>query len=213
MPVTFDNSNSTSTNGTALSLALTAASNAVLVAFTFNDNAQSCSSVAYNGVALTRLCRVSPGDVEIWGLTAPAAGANNLVVQLAGAATGFGVVACTYTNAKSTNTFGTAVSGTATTANPNLSLSSTTTDIVIGAFKVGFGTCEIKNGTTRGSVTAAGVNNARMVVADIAGAPSVTLSASMSSSQNMQMGGVTIQFSAAATSSFVGFRSLMGVGI
>lgn len=209
MPVTFDNAASGQTSGVALSLALTAAANTVLVVFTLNDDGRSMSSVAYNGVNLTRLCNVSPGDVEIWGMTAPAAGANNLIVNITGASTGFGVIACTYLNAGG---FGTAVSGTATTANPNLSLSSTTTDIVIGGFKVGFGTVEIKNGTTRGNVTTAAVNNARLVVADIAGAASVTLSASMSSSQNMQMGGVTIRFSAAAASSFVGFRALMGVG-
>lgn len=211
MPVTFDNS--TATVGGALvslTVALTVANGAVLLAFTANDNTRSVSAMAYNGVAMTRLggAAISSRFSELWVLTAPAVGANNLVVNFTGACS-CGIFGMSYTNVKDVGGFGTVstgISGNAALA--NLSVSSTNTDLVVAcAAWINVNALVFNNGTTRGSLCVS--TTCRMVIGEIAGAASVTLSSSSTAIGNFFSYGIPLIFSAAAASGL--YMSLLGV--
>ena len=217
MPVAFDNATATAVTSTvSFTVALTVASNAVLVAFACGkDINNSVSSMAYNGVALTRLGqtggRTGAGSVavEAWGLTAPAAGANNLVVKFVGAAQQWAVGASSFINAKAATPFGTAASGTAgAVATIVLSVSSTTTDIVAAGWACIEG-ISATNLTTR--VTDNGTFGFR--VGDSAGAATISISAVTQGGIGgaWAVMGIPIQFSAAAAGGPKTLMCMIGV--
>lgn len=213
MPVTFDNAGSTATTGTALALTLTLTSGASLIVFGANDNGRSLSAVTYAGTALTRKALVQNGEVDCWVLTAPAAGANILSAQLVGAGISFAITGLSYVGLKDTGTFGTANSGTVgVVAAITLSISSTTTDLVVVGYKInGSQTLSIPSGTIRTSISSGAA--VKLVVADFAGAATVSASASATSgTPSWAAIGLPLVFSAAAATANRYFRALRGVG-
>lgn len=217
MPVTLDNLSAT-VSGAAVSmtLALTIASSAkALVVFTGSDNSRSISALTWNGTSLTRLTGLSTSsrNSELWVLTAPAAGSFNVVANWVGSG-GTGLFALSYNNVKASGGFGTPVAASAAAAaTVNMSLSSTNTDLCVGyfAYNTAANAVTINNGTTRRSLCCS--TTIRMVVADIAGAASITLSATAAASGAWVMLGVPLVFSAtAAGGSFVGSLAMLGAG-
>lgn len=193
MPVTFDNIGSTASTGATCSILFTAAANTVMLMFT----RQSVSVCAYNGVALTRL-HVTDRN-EIWGLTAPATGANTLAVTFVNVATNTGCIVATYNNAKAVGPFGTP-QGTLTTGTVgNLSLSSTTTDLVVmGVWLNDAGGNIIFNAGMTVRQTRSCVAQYKLGLADRAGAATLSLSASNGFSTGFIIEGIPVKFSAAA---------------
>lgn len=213
MPVTFDNIAKSQSTGTALQFNLTVGANAVLLAYFVHDsvNQRSVSAVAYGGVAMTRLgSTLALGTnnirMEVWGLTAPAAGSNVLSAQFAQSDLwyGFGV---SYLNATGTTPFGTVASATSGGATVlNLSVSSTSTDL-ISFFMAATGAITLSNGTQRQTA-----GSQAIVVGDIAGAGPETVSATNAGSITWGGLGLSIRFSAAAASTLRFTRAMTGVG-
>ena len=217
MPVTFDNATATAQTSTvSFTVALTVATNAVLLAFACGkDIANSVSSMAYNGVALTRLgqtgARAGGGSVavEAWGLTAPAAGANNLVVKFVGAAQLWAVGAVSYLNAKAVGPFGTVQSATINTSSViTLSVSSTSTGVVAGGWAC-IDDISATNFTTRKFDN----NSYGFRIADSAGAATISLSAVTGAdvASSWAVIGVPIVFSAAAAGGPATLMCMIGV--
>lgn len=185
-----------------------------MIAVSHNVNNVSVSTMAYNGVAMTRLLSNNDRPVEVWVLTAPAAGVNVLSV-LWKAVASVGVAVCTYINAKGVGPFGTGISGTATNAATiNYSISSTNTDLVWAGFVILAGTNTLvwNNGTVRGSFTNG--STLRMVVGDIAGAAATSISATTNAvNTSWKMFGIPIVFSAAAVATSPFTLAQMGCGL
>lgn len=214
MPVTFDNFGSSAVGAaTSIALTFTAGANAVMIAVSHNVNNVSVSTMAYNGVALTRYISNNDRPVEVWVLTAPASGSNVLSCLWKGVAS-VGVAVCTYTNAKNVAPFGTGISGTATTvAAVNYSVSSSSTDLVWAGFCILAGTQNItwNNGTVRGSFSNG--TTLKMTVGDIAGAASITISATTAATTSWKMFAIPIVFSAAAAVTNPFTLAQMGCGM
>lgn len=213
MAINFDNIATGFTNGQALKFTLTAATAATLVFFVVNDNGRSVSSVAYNGVALTKKGTgvLNGPNAEMWVLSAPNSGVLTLSLQMAIGSSSLRGVAITYTNVKQVAGFGTPinVSNFAAT-NVNMSLSSTTTDIVVGLFTINNNGTLAMSGNTRLSATVSSV--AKLICGDTTGASSITLSAVAGTSSNWCQLGIPLVFSAAAANAFIPSMMMMGVG-
>jgi hypothetical protein len=213
MPVTFDNIAFGATNGQALKMTLTAATAATMIVFVVNDNGRSVSSIAYNGVALTKQgTGVLNGPVaEMWILSAPNSGVLTLSLQMAVGSSSLRAGAVTYTNVKAANGFGTSVNASAfSTTNVNMSLSSTTTDIVVGMFMVNnLGTLTM-SGNIRGSFTCSATST--FIIGDTSGAAPITLSSVAGTSGNWCQFGIPLIFSAATVTSPYTL-SLLGCGL
>lgn len=203
MPVTFDNVGSSTSTGPNLAFTLTLGSNAVLLVFTRADVVQAVSAVTYNGVALSLILNQNSVN-ELWGLTAPASGANTLSVAWTGAAAHFGAIGVSYVNVKNVNPWGTA-QGTASVGTViNLSLSSTTTDLmVVGVgHNSGTNTINIDNAAATHRLSQTGAANAfKLEVGDLAGATTLSVSASCNASLAIRIIGVPLVFSAASVTS------------
>lgn len=88
------------------------------------------SSMTYNGVALTLIARVEATAwswAEIWGLAAPATGANNLVITL-NEADNFNVKVLVATDVDQTTPFRTGVTATGTGTSASVTVASVTAD-------------------------------------------------------------------------------------
>ena len=215
MPVTFDNFGTSFSSGVDcnVNFLFTAAADTVLLVYTVGDGTRSVSAIAYNGVALTQLFQ--DASHQLWALTAPTAGINTLSVDwvTTGGALQFRAVAVTYLNVKAVGGFGT-LQGTKTAAAVvgNLSLSSSTTDIVAYFVRASAGgNLDALPGTTRLSGSASA--NARFVFADVAGAATISLSASAAAATTIRIIGQPLIFSvAAAGATRLNLRALLGVG-
>ncbi len=201
MPVTFDALGTASGSLTqSLTVNINIASNAVLVVGVGTNINRSASAILYAGVALTRLGQVhetTNQTVELWVLTAPAAGNNALSAHFVGASAMWAIAGGSYLNVKAIGPFGTPASGTSGTANNvNFSISSTTTDLVAGFIWGDNSTPSATNGTSRASVGFA-TGGGKFLYQDIAGAASITLSAT-STGANWAFMGLPLIFSAAA---------------
>ena len=197
MPVTFDNVGRSHTSGANLSLVFTAAANAAMLIFTVGG---SISAMAYAGVACTNYTfNAGAGTVQVWVLSAPASGVNTLSVNGVTGVTNLNAIVTTYTQVKDTNGFGTAQNTLTTGTVCNLSLSSSTTDLVyLAAWINDNGTANAHyNGaaTLRASAT---VSTVTMLVYDITGAATTSVSASTATSTGFILLGVPLVFSAAA---------------
>lgn len=215
MPVTFDNFFGTAIAATAsASFAMTLTTNATLiVGVALKGAALSLSTCAYNGVALTQLGRFqngTPESIQIFGLTAPAAGANTLKITVVGGATpAVTLCALSYANVKAVNPWGTVVGGTAVAATADLSYSSSSTDMLVGFFEAN----QLLNMNNVGA-TVRFSNGAAMgyLAVDMAGLASITLSATATSGTGTwSFIGVSLAFSAPASTQRY-FRALMGAG-
>lgn len=220
MPITLDNFRGTAIAAAtaSASFALTLTTNAVLlVCVGLKGTPLSLSACTYNGVALTQLARFEENAIkslQIFGLTAPAAGANTLKVTVVGAGLPtMTLCGLSYSNVKAINPWGTVVGGSVPTSDTvNLSFSSSSTDLVVGFFEANT-TIQLNNAgaTTRFS------DNAAMgyIAADMPGAPSLTLSATAVGGgglSNWLMLGVSLAFSAPPTATLRYFRAMLGAG-
>lgn len=216
MPVTFDNVGGTSTTGPALNFTFTAAAGSTLLfAACAVGGAVSVSACAYNNVPLTRLGRTT--TLELWALTAPAAGANDLSVTFATGASFWAVGALTYVNTRSAVPFGdAAVSATAgAVTNFDLTASATSEQLVVGFMRAQTATeITINNGTTRlDLLRSSGGVNVRLLAADIAGAgPSVVISASATGGTVATWLGIAVPIYFSAGSAVRYMKALTGVG-
>jgi hypothetical protein len=85
MPIAFDNSAISSVISTSLTYSHTVSGSdrLLLVGVVFNTSADDIASVTYNGVALTKINEVYQGGfgaVQLWYLTAPDMGTNDIVI-------------------------------------------------------------------------------------------------------------------------------------
>lgn len=224
MPVTFDNAANYASSFTAINstvrFVLTAAANTVLLVFAgHNQNSGSISAMGYGTASMTRLGQVlHPGGAtaELWGLTAPAAGANTVSVTFAGNSSYWGLVGATYLNATGTTPFGGAAVNTATATNTgNLSISTTGTDLVVVGFQSFTGPVTFNNATLRGGASLSDASAPVFLrVADLPGQNGAeTASATITASDSIFMIGVPIRFSAAAATSSMFTMCLTGVGV
>ena len=212
MPVLFDNLRSSVQTATvSLSVALTAASNAVLLALFCGKNANSVSAVAYGGVSLTRLGRAGGAadmTIEIWGLTAPAAGTNTLSANFTDVGTRRQMVGVTYINARGSSPFGTMISATANLTAVAMSISATINAMVVGAFA-----CSTYVSASNATARLNSQADMGFYVGDTAGAAVVSLSAVQitDTTGTWALAGIPIYFSAAAAAA-VPSMGLMNAG-
>ena len=215
MPVVFNGINSTASGALAVTLQfnLTAAAGDILLVYASNSQARSVSAVAYNSVALTRLTGVAnvTNNLEIWALTAPNAGTLTLSANFVRSADWI-LTGMTYSNVKAVGPFGTVAIGSAAAGlTANQSASSTTTDLVVFNFIAASGGMPVfNNGTSRLSKSNGATNC--MIAMDIAGAPSITASATDAAAVVWLMTGVPLVFSAAAAGAALRFQMLTGCG-
>lgn len=205
MAITFDNAVGAHSIGTALQFTLTAtAGAAALVVFNYSDVGNSASAVAYAGVAMTKLGRID--SLECWGLLNPTAGANILSAQFV-ALGNWTLVGATYMNVASFGGLGSASAAAATTV--NFSVSSGAGNVVIAAFGIHTGnTITLNNGTLRNTTSFGPVSN--LVIADIAGAATVSLSATAAAGENWLMLGLNMVVVSTVTNTFT--FAMLGVG-
>jgi len=176
--VTFDATASTSGDGGSFSYSHTCTgSNLYLVVgISFlNSAGRSVSGVTYNSVAMSSLGTATNGiySVQLWGLANPATGAHNVVVTMGGPpnSTSIGSVSFTGVNA-STPTSGFA-SATGSSANPAVTVTSTTSSMVLAATIDAGSTSLTVNKTLRWNAIL-GTDTPRGGGATAAGASSVT---------------------------------------
>lgn len=214
MPVLFDNvATSVQTATVSLSIALTLTTNAVLLAFIGGKAAASASAVTYAGVNMSLLGYTSATTnmtLEIWGLTSPASGVNNLVANFPSAGTRRTVVGISYTNARGVAPFGKMASATASAVSCAMNVSGTSGGVVVGAFACAAG-------ISATNLLQRSLNNADMgfFVGETAGAgASTALSARLQGtvSASWANAGICIYFSVAAVTSPYRFLTTMGAG-
>lgn len=173
-----------------------------------NNTAATVSGVTYNGVALTRAgAHNDAGNsrrVEIWSLTAPAIGTNNVVVTLAnpGGAATLGVVvgATTLVGADQTSPLRSFVSADGAAGNvASLNVPSAFSDVVLDTLATGgdqtvtaFGATQtavwnLNSGGTGTPPNVFGAGSTR------AGAPSVPMSETLSGTSNWSVGAVSVR--------------------
>lgn len=211
MAVTFHNATLTAGPVSSTSKVLLhtiSAADACLLVWTQSNKAISLSAVNAGGVAMTRLGLVSAGGtstLELWGLTAaPIATLTISATQVGTTSANFALIAVSYIGQRTVggSPFGTVAVGTATTVTANLSVSSTSTDLVVFGFGISANTTLVtNNGTLRASATASSL--ARLVVGDIAGAATVSVSASAGVSSLWGMMGVPLVASSTPTTTIV----------
>lgn len=185
MAVTFHNATQTAgpaSVGTKAVLHTLSAADAAVLVWTTANTSISISGVSANGFNFTRLGQVSANTSrsELWGLSGfPGSATLTITLNTTGAASlDFCVVVTSYIGQRTIggSPFGTFVQGTATAATGNLSISSTSDDLVAFGFAISANTSLVlNNGNTRASSTATLV--ARLVVGDIAGGTTVSVSA------------------------------------
>lgn len=146
MAIAFD---AATTDGTASGTPQTArtfahtctGSNRLLVVAVCNDedgSAVTVSSVTYNGVGLTERITVARSNAQrasLWYLTAPATGANNVVVTIS-ASQEFVAAAVSFTGVHQTTPLGTAASANGTSGTATVDISSATDELVLDAVSV-----------------------------------------------------------------------------
>lgn len=220
--VAFDNS--AAFNGTASAanavVTLTVGANAcLLVAFHVATNT-SISSVAANGVALTRIASNAAGTPlnELWALTSPAAGTRSISWNTVGAQPRLvGVIAASFTGHRTTGgtPFKTIVTGTAAAANLAFSISAASGDSVAAFWALNTAAAiTAGNGTTRRTATCS--TSARMMLAtlDITADGTFSLSATAATSTTWGFFGVQIAHSIdAVPSAFIPSLALTGCGM
>lgn len=215
MPVTFDNAGNTAQTSTvSFSLTFTVGANAVLLAsICMQTTNGSISAVAYAGAPLTQLARIEGPNSKVlllWGLTAPASGANTLSIARVGVAGLMQAVATSYLNAKAVSPFGTVVTGShSVTATIVINIPSSANDLVMGVATAST-LLSANNATTRFTGTG---GTPGFVVGDAAGAASISMSITcIGGTSSGSFLGVNIAFSAVAATSLRLSRMLTGIG-
>lgn len=211
MPVTFDNAAIAGTTGGSCTFNITAVANTTLLMFGsgFTGTDGSLSTVVAGVNPMTRIGIVGLSS-ELWVLSAPPSGVITISANISTATGRWCFAALTYTGVKQINGFGGFVSATGTSVtNLALSVSSTTTDLVIAAFKY--------NNTAGGAITT-GITRARatgssitLMVAEWTGAPTLSVSATCTTTANIHALGIPLIFSVTNVTT-PRFRALLGVG-
>ena len=159
-----------------------------VTAYAFNSPAPVVSGVTYNGVAMTKVAAVNKqtnDEMSLWYLINPATGSNNVVMTTSSAASNMGSCCASYTGASQSGGIDSSNSG---TANPNTTLTVSTTTIadncwVVGTASTGSATLTLSTGfgATRATLAAykCGDSNA---VKSPAGSYSMTVTGSSSDS-------------------------------
>lgn len=221
MAVTFDNAGGTYTAGVALSFTFTASANTTMVAFVgtidaIAPGASQSAVLTYAGVGLTRMGivqGVGTGNnvpMQVWALTAPAAGANSFSATFAANAN-WEIMVATYSGVRAASGFGTVAAATGTSITElKLSLSSTSTDMVVFCFQATGAAGITMTGSTQRFTTSGTGAPAVWAVGDKAGAAPVTASASFSVANAPFSIGIPLVASAAATAAL---RAMLGVGL
>lgn len=219
--VAFDNAAflSSGVSAAALTITITAASNAVLLVAAHVNEAATLSSVVAGGVGCTRLAYVAggTGNTQIWGLTAPAAGTLAISARFAGANQAIWcLAAATYTGCRTSATpFGTAV---VASAGPGLlatiTVDSTASDMAVVAWGMS-GVPVVTLGlsqTERGSATHS--TSGKLVWGDRVGETSLTLSATAAGTATWAIVAVNLihSDSAVVVQSWKYTLGMMGVG-
>lgn len=219
--VAFDNAAflSSGVSAAALTITITAASNAVLLVAAHANEASSLSSVAANGVACSLLGYIvaGTGSTQLWGLTSPSAGVLTISARFQGNNQAFWCLAATtYTGCRTTATpFGTAVvASAAVSLLATITVASTASDTVaiawglsaVPAVTLGIGQTE------RGSATHS--TSGKLVWGDHAGETSLTLSATSVGTADWAVVAVNLihSNSALAVQSWKYTLGMMGVG-
>lgn len=191
MAVTFDNVASTYSTGTSLAFNLTATVGvAALVVITSGG---SVSAMTYANVALTK--KGSNNAKEFWVLSAPSSGNNVLSANFVDGSTIISMIGATYTNAATANTFGTEQDTLTTGTVANLSLSSTTIDLMVMGYWVNDGGATAITFNNAGSTMRASVSTgagSRIGIWDVAGASILSISASTTTSTGFIIFGIPI---------------------
>ncbi|WP_461175385.1 DUF4347 domain-containing protein, partial [Uliginosibacterium flavum] len=191
----------TSVGASSLSFAHTVGTgtNGILIVEYATRGTTSPDSITYNGVALTRLDTNSNSTVvttEIWYLKTPAAGTHNIVITMPGAAKEFTVGASSYFNVDQTATFGTVAKATGTGTAVSVNVVSASGDLVIDAIATRQQTSNPSTGAgqTQRWTNTCGVSSADPLGAGSseAGAASVTMSWTLSGSQEWATLGVSL---------------------
>lgn len=214
MAVAFDNSLYYTSGSRDNSKTITLAANAILFAFVdLPGGGAAISAMSIGGVSFVSL-GANTGNLYGWVCSAPPTGVSTVKIHNTGLfqhAVGF----ASYTGHQQAGAYGTVraqTSGTASTY--NISVSSTSTDLVINCIRATGGTnaAFANNGTTRFSGTCSGIS--RMILADIGGANSITLSATVATAAtSWDSISVPLHFTAIAASGISCFITLMGVGL
>lgn len=214
MAVTYDNAAFTAVAAAGGSITLTCAANSILFAFV-QIAGGSVSAMTIDGNAMLSVAGAQTQWLQAWVYSAPGAGVHTIKCHMP-AALQFGFAVASYTGHQQNNAFGTVKPTSSGTAlNYNISVSSTTTDLVIHAINVASATADtitINNGTTR-LTPQSDSSRAMFVLADIPGAPSITLSATCIASHPWESVSIPLHATVAAAASTVPFRMLLGVGI
>jgi hypothetical protein len=207
MAVTLHNANATAGAGSvgARTLLHTSTAGAVLLVWIHSNEATTYSAVAAGLNPLTRLGAVSAGTSrsELWGLTAPPSGTLTISAIPAGTQVAtWCLAATTYTGQRQIggSPFGTVAQGSATAANVALSVSSTSTDLVVYGFGISANTTiTTTTGTNRTNTTHS--TTGRLVVGDVTGAATLSISATSGASGVWGMLAVPVVASLTATTS------------
>jgi hypothetical protein len=178
MAVTFDKAWSIATGSSGASLTITCAANAVLFAFA-EVAAGSVSAMTLNGTSFTSLGGAQTQTLQAFIFSAPPTGVSTFKIHWP-IAIQFSVMLASYTGHSTTNYTGNCRAQSSGAANNfNVSVSATNGDMVIVGFRVTSATADvvtINNGTTR-LAPFSDSSRAICALADIAGATSITLSA------------------------------------
>ncbi len=160
----------------------------------------SVSGVTYGGVAMTQVGRTS-GDhaVEIWKLANPTVGTANIVISLE-SNTAIEAGAIAYNGVDTTSATGTfaGASGTGTTSIVNVS--SQTNDLVIGVTNWNGTPSDSTNGASQTTIWALTDTAHQSITATEAGAATVTMSSTVSTSAQWELGAVSIHAATLANS-------------
>ena len=206
--ITIDNTTSNATAGAGASSltwshTVNSGSNGILVvqvAVHQSGANETVSSVAYGGQALTLIGTVQDAkneEVELWSLVAPNVGTANIVVNVSGATT-FAVGATDYLGVDQSAPLGTLTSASGKSATPTVTVTSAAGELVIDTVSVqgdmypispsGAGQTQLWNADSGGHSGGDAVGGGSSQV----GAASVTMSWTVSKSNNWAIGAVSL---------------------
>lgn len=218
MAVTFSNATLTAgpVSANAKVLLHTAVANSVMLVAVHSAKSPNLSAVRVQGASMALLGSVADGTghTELWGLTAPAAGTLTLTAMVAGnSPTNFCLVALTYTGHRAASPFGGVVQNFSTGTVTNLAVSSTLGDMVVAAWGISANTTIAISGNQTNRADTTHSTSGRMIVGDIAGASTVSASASSGASCAWAALGINLISSvSAAPSGIIARMSLLGCG-
>lgn len=212
MAVAYDNSLFFASGNRDDSRTITLAANSIL--FAFLDLAAGGAAISAMSVGGASFVSIGGTDkLFAWVCSAPPTGITTIKVHNTGLFQ-HGVAFVSYTGHQQAGAYGTVratSSGTASTF--NISVSSTSTDLVINCIRATGGTnaAFANNGTTRLSGTNSQIS--RLIIADIGGASSITLSATVATAAtSWDSISVPLHYTAIAATNAC-FLAMMGVGV